>query len=74
MHIRVQCKHTHIHTCAAVESQATGGMEILNEKLGQDDFINPQRVVPILPVKHQVVLIIRIYRDTERERRETQER
>lgn len=33
---------------------------MLNEELRQDDLIRPQRVVPILPVKHQVVLIIRI--------------
>lgn len=49
------------HTCAAVESQATGGVHILNEELGQDNFIYPQGVVPVLPVKHQVVLVVRVY-------------
>lgn len=33
---------------------------MLDEELRQDDLVGPQRVVPILPVKHQVVLIVRI--------------
>lgn len=42
---------------------------MLNEKLRQDDLVCPQRVVPILPVKHQVVLIIRICGKRERAER-----
>lgn len=51
---------THTHTSTAVESEATGGLKLLNKELRQDDLISPQRIVPILPVEHQVVLVIRI--------------
>lgn len=45
-------------TSAAVEGQATGGVEMLDEELRQDDLIRPQGVVPVLPVQHQVVLVV----------------
>lgn len=60
--------NTHTHTGAAVEGQAAGGVEVLDEELRQNNLVSPQRVVPVLPVKHQVVLIVGIWGETVRER------
>lgn len=40
---------------------------MLNEELWQYDLIRPQRVVAILPVKHQVILAIRVYSEKQLE-------
>lgn len=48
------------HTCAAVEGQATGRVEMLNEELRQNNLIRPQGVVAVFPVEHQIILVVRI--------------
>ena len=54
--------HTQIsrQTCAAVEGEPTGRVELLDEELRENHLICPQRVVAILPIQHQIILIIRI--------------
>ena len=52
--------HTHKHTCAAVEGEAIGGVELLDEELRENDLICPQRVIAVLPVEHEVILIVGI--------------
>lgn len=50
-------------TRATVESQFCGGVKLLNEELREWDLvICLQRVVPFLPVQHQIVVGVRIYR------------
>lgn len=50
-------------TCAAVESQLGGGVKFLDEELGQRySVVCVQGFVSFLPVKHQVVICVRICR------------
>lgn len=50
-------------TCAAVESQLGGGVKFLDEELGQRySVVCVQRFVAFLPVQHQVVISVRIWR------------
>jgi hypothetical protein len=54
--VSLQCR-----TCAAVEGFFAGGMELLDEELGEGDpFVGTQGIVPFLPVEHQVVIRVRI--------------
>lgn len=49
-------------TCATIEGQFCGGVEFLNEELREGDLvICLQRVIPFLPVEHQVIISVRIY-------------
>lgn len=56
--------HTHknTHTGATVKGQAAGGVEVFDEELRQDDLVGPQGVISILPVEHQVVLVVGVWR------------
>lgn len=55
-------------TCAAVESQLSGGVKFLDEELGQRySFVRVQGFVALLPVQHQVVICVRIWRGEEGE-------
>lgn len=51
-------------TCAAVERQLGGGVKFLDEELGQRySVVGVQGLVAFLPVQHQVVIRVRIWRD-----------
>ncbi len=51
-----------IVTCAAVERKLSCGVELLDEKLGQRNLvIGVQRLVALLPVKHKVVVSVRVW-------------
>lgn len=53
-------------TCAAVESQLGGGVKFLDEELGQRySVICVEGFVAFLPVQHQVVICVCIYREKE---------
>lgn len=53
-------------TCAAVESQLGGGVKFLDEELGQRySVVCVQGFVAFLPVQHQVVICVRIWRGKE---------
>ena len=48
-------------TCAAVERQSGGGVELLDEELRKGDLvISAQGLVTTLPVQHQVLICVRI--------------
>jgi len=50
-----------IRTRAAVERQLCGGVELLNEELGERDaLVRVQGLVPLLPVQHQIVVCVRV--------------
>lgn len=49
-------------TCAAVKSQFGGGVKFLDEELGQRySIVGVQRLVPFLPVQHQVIICVGIW-------------
>ena len=51
-------------TCAAVESQSGRGVELLDEELGQGDaVVGAQRLVTALPVEHQVLVRVGVWRE-----------
>lgn len=48
-------------TCAAVERQLGGGVEFLDEELGERyPVVGVERLVAFLPVQHQVVVGVRV--------------
>lgn len=50
-------------TCAAVESQLGGGVKFLDEELGQRySVVRVQGFVAFLPVQHQVIICVCIWR------------
>lgn len=64
----VCCEYLRCGTCAAVESQLGGGVKLLDEELRQRySVIRVQGLVAFLPVQHQVVVCVCVWRG-ERER------
>lgn len=50
-------------TCAAVESQSGGSVKLLDEELRQrDPVIRAQGLIPTLPVQHEVLIRVSIWR------------
>lgn len=48
-------------TCAAVESQLSGGVKFLDEELGQRySVICVQGLVAFFPVQHQVIICVSV--------------
>lgn len=53
-------------TGTAVERQTAGGVKLLYKELRENNLIRSQRVVPVLPVQHEVVFIVSVYTRTKR--------
>lgn len=49
-------------TCAAVEGQLGGGVELLDEELREGNpLVRVEGAVPFFPVEHQVIVSVRIW-------------
>lgn len=56
------CQVLGLLTCAAVKGELCGGVELLNQELGQRyPLICFKGIVPILPVEHKVIFSVGIY-------------